>query len=53
MAVVSEALQGIRQIKFSALEDKWEKKIRDVREEELSILKKVFLADTAVVAVWM
>jgi len=34
-AVISEALQGIRQIKFSALEPEWTKKIMDVREEEL------------------
>lgn len=53
MAVISEALQGIRQIKFSALEDKWENRIRGVREEELDILKKVFIADTAVISVWM
>lgn len=53
MAVVSEALQGIRQIKFSALEDRWEHKIRCVREEELGILKRVFIADTILIAVWM
>jgi hypothetical protein len=53
MAVVSEALQGIRQIKFSALEDKWEDRIRGVREEELGILRRVFLADVMVISAWM
>jgi len=53
MAVVSEALQGIRQIKFSALEDKWEDRIRGVREEELGILRRVFIADVAILSAWM
>ena len=53
MAVVSEALQGIRQIKFSAMEAKWEEKIRKVREEELKTLRKVFIFDTAVGVFWM
>ncbi|KAF8242865.1 P-loop containing nucleoside triphosphate hydrolase protein [Wilcoxina mikolae CBS 423.85] len=53
MAVVSEALQGIRQIKFSALEDKWEDKIRGVREEEIGILWRVFIADVAVISAWI
>lgn len=53
MAVVSEALQGIRQIKFSALEDKWEDRIRGVRNEELAILRRVFIAEVWVVSMWM
>ncbi|OAL74382.1 hypothetical protein A7D00_2415 [Trichophyton violaceum] len=36
MGVVAEALQGIRQVKFSALESQWEQKIFAVREAELS-----------------
>ncbi|KAF8854593.1 P-loop containing nucleoside triphosphate hydrolase protein [Acephala macrosclerotiorum] len=36
--VVSEALQGIRQIKFSANEAEWTDKINEVREEELILL---------------
>ncbi|KAE8451411.1 hypothetical protein EG329_004040 [Mollisiaceae sp. DMI_Dod_QoI] len=36
--VVSEALQGIRQIKFSANESEWTGKINEVREEELILL---------------
>jgi ABC-type multidrug transport system fused ATPase/permease subunit len=41
--VVSEALQGIRQIKFSAHEDQWNDKINAVREEELKLLWKTKL----------
>lgn len=35
MTVLTEALQGIRQIKFSALESKWEAKINQLRDREL------------------
>ena len=36
--IITEALQGIRQIKFSALENQWTQKLNEVREEELSML---------------
>jgi ABC-type multidrug transport system fused ATPase/permease subunit len=36
--VVSEALQGIRQIKFSAIEPEWTDKINKARDEELAQL---------------
>jgi ABC-type multidrug transport system fused ATPase/permease subunit len=36
--VVSEALQGIRQIKFSAIEPEWTEKINKARDEELAQL---------------
>ncbi|KAL2072642.1 hypothetical protein VTL71DRAFT_11985 [Oculimacula yallundae] len=36
--VISEALQGIRQIKFSALESEWSDKINGVRDDELVLL---------------
>ncbi|CAL3962101.1 unnamed protein product [Diplocarpon coronariae] len=36
--VISEALQGIRQIKFSAVESEWAKKINAVRDDELALL---------------
>jgi ABC-type multidrug transport system fused ATPase/permease subunit len=41
--VTTEALQGIRQIKFSALEDQWTEKLNKIREEELSMLWKTRL----------
>lgn len=36
--MTTEALHGIRQIKFSAAEDVWSNKLETVREEELSVL---------------
>ncbi len=53
MEVVTEALQGIRQIKFSALEPEWEKKIGAVRDRELGAIWKVFLTDTMLLACWV
>ncbi|CAN8100892.1 unnamed protein product [Discula destructiva] len=53
LAVVNEALQGIRQIKFSALEPEWEKKIGDVRETELKSVLSVFANDTMLLACWI
>ncbi|KAL7946055.1 P-loop containing nucleoside triphosphate hydrolase protein [Trichoderma barbatum] len=38
--IITEALQGIRQIKFSAIETQWTEKIENIREEELSMLWK-------------
>lgn len=35
--VVAEALAGIRQIKFTAAEDRWEKRIGTIRERELAM----------------
>ena len=49
MAVVTEALQGIRQIKFSALERQWQKKVLEVRTKELGTQWKVFLCDTGLI----
>ncbi|KAK3935918.1 P-loop containing nucleoside triphosphate hydrolase protein [Diplogelasinospora grovesii] len=53
MEVVTEALQGVRQIKFSALEPEWEKKIGGVRERELGAVWDVFMSDTALLACWV
>ncbi|KAH7156326.1 P-loop containing nucleoside triphosphate hydrolase protein [Dactylonectria macrodidyma] len=53
LAVVNEALLGMRQIKFSALEAKWENRIRVMRERELRTLWKLFLADTGLFACWV
>lgn len=53
MAVVTEALQGIRQIKFSALEDQWEGKILERRNAELKTLWSVFKWDTGLLAIWI
>ncbi|KAK0746383.1 P-loop containing nucleoside triphosphate hydrolase protein [Schizothecium vesticola] len=53
LEVVTEALQGIRQIKFSALEPEWEKKIGQVRERELEAIWDVYWRDTALIACWI
>ncbi|KAI1772668.1 P-loop containing nucleoside triphosphate hydrolase protein [Hypoxylon cercidicola] len=53
MEVVSEALQGIRQIKFSALEPQWEKKIGDVRERELACVWSAFTNDIMLIGCWI
>lgn len=53
MAVVSEVLQGIRQIKFSALEEQWQKRIREVRETELTALWTSFLYDIGLILIWI
>ncbi|KAL2270974.1 hypothetical protein VTJ83DRAFT_345 [Remersonia thermophila] len=53
MEVVNEALQGIRQIKFSALEPEWEAKIGAVRERELGAVWSVFLNDTMLIGCWV
>ncbi|KAG8525211.1 uncharacterized protein KY384_008855 [Bacidia gigantensis] len=41
--LLSEAMQGIRQIKFSATEDEWEGRIMDIRRAELSQQRKIFM----------
>ena len=53
LEVVTEALQGIRQIKFSALEPEWEKKVGGVRERELKCVWDVFMSDTLLIACWV
>lgn len=52
-AVITEALQGIRQIKFSAFENQWQNRIREIREKELTVLWKSFLADAGLISVWI
>lgn len=53
MAVITEALQGIRQIKFSAFEDNWQRKIMQVRRKELRTQWRAFKFDTALIAIWI
>jgi hypothetical protein len=54
LAVVNEALLGMRQIKFAALEEQWEKHIMDWREKELSVTWQVFLgAGLPVLFCWL
>lgn len=53
MAVVTEALQGIRQIKFSALERNWYEKILQARKRELSTQWKVYTSETVLISIWI
>ncbi|KAL6813453.1 P-loop containing nucleoside triphosphate hydrolase protein [Trichoderma sp. SZMC 28013] len=53
LAIVNEALLGMRQIKFSALESQWEKRIQEMREQELTTLKNTFIADSVLFACWV
>ncbi|KAI1994791.1 hypothetical protein LOZ53_001750 [Ophidiomyces ophidiicola] len=53
MAIITEALQGIRQIKFSALETQWEKKIFDIRNTELHSQWMAFLYDVGLISIWI
>ncbi|OAA69276.1 ABC transporter, transmembrane domain, type 1 [Akanthomyces lecanii RCEF 1005] len=53
LAVVSEAVNGLRRIKFSALEAQWEKRILAKREDELNTLWEAFLANTMVFCCWV
>lgn len=53
LAVVTEALQGIRQIKFSALEKNWFNKIHKVRTNELGEQWSVFATDTVLAFCWI
>ncbi|KAH8698973.1 putative ABC bile acid transporter [Talaromyces proteolyticus] len=53
MAVVTEALQGIRQIKFSALEENWHNFIGKVRAKELAEQWSVYVAETFLIFCWI
>ena len=53
LSIITEALQGIRQIKFAALENQWANRIRMKRSEELQTQWKVFRMDTALISVWI
>jgi ABC-type multidrug transport system fused ATPase/permease subunit len=53
MAVVTEALQGIRQIKFSALENQWQDRISQKRKEELTVLWSTMTWDTFLIGIWV
>jgi ABC-type multidrug transport system fused ATPase/permease subunit len=53
LALVTEVLQGIRQIKFSALEEQWQTRVRETRETELGALWASFVADIGLLAIWI
>ena len=51
--VVTEALHGIRQIKFSATERQWEKRILAAREQELKSQRDVYIWATFLTFTWI
>lgn len=53
LARVAEALRGIKQIRFAALEARWERTIQAARERELNALWRFFLLDTGLFACWI
>ncbi|KAG8673600.1 hypothetical protein FPOAC2_07047 [Fusarium poae] len=53
LSKISEVLTGLRQIKFSALEAQWERRILALRNAELATLWKFFLADSGLFACWV
>lgn len=53
VSVINEALQGIRQIKFAALERQWQDRILARRQKELSTIKIAFAYDSIVIACWI
>ncbi|KAH8427136.1 uncharacterized protein LDX57_004853 [Aspergillus melleus] len=53
MASVTEALQGIRQIKISAMEEQWEEKINLLRDEELKAQRVAFQWNLVLMALYL
>lgn len=53
MAIVTEVLQGIRQIKFSALETRWQQKIGESRNKELHAQWLAFAYDVCLISIWI
>ncbi|CAI6339876.1 unnamed protein product [Periconia digitata] len=51
-SLLSELLMGIRQIKLSALEARWEERLLASRKVELGALWKCFITDSAIAGCW-
>ncbi|CAO3621789.1 unnamed protein product [Mucor fragilis] len=52
VSLMNEVLQGIRQIKFFAWENKWEQRIMDARQEELHHLGVTYLSGVLFNFLW-
>lgn len=52
-AVVTELLNGISQVKFSALESLWTSKVEKARLSELSAQWRLFVLETCLVCIWI
>ncbi|KAJ5482896.1 hypothetical protein N7539_006342 [Penicillium diatomitis] len=53
MDLLTEMLHGIRQIKFSALEDKWADRIGSVRKEELAGQRRIFISNAGIMSFYI
>ncbi|POS75874.1 hypothetical protein DHEL01_v205730 [Diaporthe helianthi] len=53
MALVGEALRGIRQIKFSAGEDQWQSMVLGIRSRELKQQWWVYILTSGLLCIWM
>ncbi|KAJ5775770.1 uncharacterized protein N7511_000781 [Penicillium nucicola] len=51
--LLTEVLRGIRQIKFSAMEQQWQDRIIEKRNAELQVLWKVSLYNSVLVFIWI
>lgn len=51
-SVLNEAVRGIRQIKFDALESDWYRKIMQLRQKELHLQRWVFMLELSLVSIW-
>ncbi|ESZ91235.1 putative ABC bile acid transporter [Sclerotinia borealis F-4128] len=52
MAIVGEALQGIRQIKFTSLEGRWQAMIMTIRTKELKEQWLVYVLTSGLLCIW-
>ncbi|KAJ4165019.1 hypothetical protein LMH87_006668 [Akanthomyces muscarius] len=53
LAMINEALLGIRQIKFSALEKEWSARIMAKRGKELGTIRRIFAIDLILFTCWI
>ncbi|OAA35709.1 ABC transporter, transmembrane domain, type 1 [Beauveria brongniartii RCEF 3172] len=53
MDILTEMLHGIRQIKFSALEEKWSNDIGMVRKKELSGQRRIFISHASIMSFYI
>lgn len=53
LAVVNEALQGMKQIKWTATEKQWQAKIGKIRERELRDIWSTLMYDTGLIFCWI
>jgi ABC-type multidrug transport system fused ATPase/permease subunit len=53
LRIIAENLGNLRQIKFSAMEALWEKRINESMFQELSVLRTVLTLNTVLICTWL